>query len=164
MSKFINALAVAVLGIAMLMGAAMAANTADAVVTACVVDQLAVTQDPTDPVPLDLLPATVTKLDDMSVKATVAWSLTAEDADAETKTGNEGKMVSGTEYLTNALKVNTKSLGANPVEVDSGSAIAACSDAATPVDLVYDQALSVANDDAGTYSITVLYTLSEAGT
>lgn len=157
MSKYFNALAVAVLGIALLMGAASAVTSAGATVSGCLMadDYFDFTDSLTDPNIADLEDG-VTDLSGGSLVVTAggAFIITCEE-----DSSGDGKMANGAVPLTNELVVNDVDLvSATPVEVASGAATN-CGTASTKA-ISYDQVIDVADTTPGTYTIAITYTLS----
>jgi hypothetical protein len=165
MSKFYSVLAMAVLGIAMLMGAASAglpdSDTCD--ITACVLADVAITVGPGD-VGLGNIPAPTPVTDNtMKQLCGVNWEISAADANAASKDlEDEGYMMSGGNALGAPITVNTNyDLTDGAVVVASGSRATDCAAVAAAVPLTYQQDRTD-GDAAGSYTITILYTISEA--
>lgn len=154
MSKFFNALAVAVLGIALLMGAASAGDTT---VNGCVLpaaNTVAFTVNPTGTVNLGNLPNTAAggSLSVMS-NATGNWKVTVDGSD-------DGKMKGpGNNLLGQNFKVNTVALGASATDLITSSGPSVGCAASSIAALTYAQGLNTAdNAYPGAYTITLTYT------
>lgn len=155
MSKYFNALAVAVLGIAMLMGAASAVTSAGATVSGCLMedDYFDFTDSLTDPTVADL----ENGFTDLAGGSLVVTAGGAFQIDCEEDLDGDGKM-SGPATLTNELVVNGIDLvSATPVEVAAG--LATNCGAASTESIAYTQVIDTADTTAGTYTISITYSI-----
>ena len=156
MSKYFNALAVAVLGIAMLMGAASAATTAGATVNGCLMpnDYFSLVSSLTSPLDLGKLAATNVDGGSMAVTAGGAWDLTVSE-----NAGGDGKMAKAGAPLTNPLDVNDLALlNAAELNIKNNQPATNCGPAST-VSVSYDQTIAAGDIAVGTYTIDITYTL-----
>jgi hypothetical protein len=168
MSKFFNALAVAVLGIALLMGAA-SAETAS--VTGNVISAVQVSAGPTGATNLQLDPAATPKeqTDAVTVKSTTAWKLDVSDADTSNTNGFM-KEWTGSAYasavLANAMQIKygaaygtTATL---PTAFTMASGSTATGDSGQAVNFKYSQPVSYgdAKLTSNVYRIVVTFTVT----
>lgn len=160
MSKFINALTVAILGIAMLMGAATAGTTGTCTVNACLMpsDYLELNVEGLDnSIELGVLPTSAPVADaeaaDLKVGAGDDWTVTVTDDD------NLGTMVNedAITHLTNGLVINSIELDSDGEVIDSGAALACTTE---DIELAYEQTLDALDTTVGAYTISITYTLA----
>lgn len=155
MSKILKSFGMAALLVALLAGTGMGQDNADATVTGCVVDsQMTITTDPDATVNMILIKNTApTAADTIGLTVTSGpWKLQVEDL--------EGTLTKGYMYdtsdnpLDNAFQVNDMALTSTQTLY---TGVAGCAEQVK--DLTYKQTVS-SDETAGTYSISIRYTLS----